>query len=493
MDNKKFDERLLGRNHYAGFHSPQFCLACQHTSMIKLGCRPRTLSLVSVIVLAMSNMFLTFLLLQSETCTSSNNDETLMGINAVTEWNINSDDQSNLEPKNMVRCPVTEENPDLNDTKPLNLDFRLGRWDNRRQYKTFDSILVGSQFSELSASKSICLATQSSLEKLHSLVQVAHHWTASISVALYTAGDEEFEALQKYLYYIRRCYPPIRERVTFSLAVPRNKVPTKNPTIFQYSEDFQCSRPEATLFELMNKISVEHTNWRAKNVYPQNHMRNLARKNCQTNWVFLTDVDIIPSMNLANSLDQFMRRTRDCDKCAYVIPTYELDVRVKFPQNKTELVRLARKGLARPFHWKVFIHNQYATNFTRWISDVTPGAKGYQDVLRGVTYISHNVTNFEFLYEPFYVSKDTAPAHDERFLGYGYTRNTQVYEMFVAGYQFKVLSPVFTVHWGLQSRKNRPGWRERQNIFNRKQFDSFKREIFAKYSTDPLKMVKKIK
>lgn len=42
------------------------------------------------------------------------------------------------------------------------------------------------------------------------------------------------------------------------------------------------------------------------------------------------------------------------------------------------------------------------------------------------THISHNVTNFEFLYEPFYVAPDTVPQHDERFLGYGYTRNTQV-------------------------------------------------------------------
>jgi hypothetical protein len=40
--------------------------------------------------------------------------------------------------------------------------------------------------------------------------------------------------------------------------------------------------------------------------------------------------------------------------------------------------------------------------------------------------ISHNVTNYEFFYEPFYVSKDNAPPHDERFVGYGFTRNTQV-------------------------------------------------------------------
>jgi N-acetyllactosaminide beta-1,3-N-acetylglucosaminyltransferase len=53
--------------------------------------------------------------------------------------------------------------------------------------------------------------------------------------------------------------------------------------------------------------------------------------------------------------------------CAYVIPTYELDERVLFPRNKSDLIRMARKGLARPFHHRVFIYNQFATNFSRYV------------------------------------------------------------------------------------------------------------------------------
>lgn len=86
----------------------------------------------------------------------------------------------------------------------------------------------------------------------------------------------------------------------------------------------------------------------------------------------------------------------------------------------------------------------------RWQSDLTE-----TDEVK----ISHSVTNFEFLYEPFFVASDNNPQHDERFIGYGYTRNTQVYEMFVAGYQFQVLTPLFTIHWGLQNKKGRPAWR----------------------------------
>ena len=62
--------------------------------------------------------------------------------------------------------------------------------------------------------------------------------------------------------------------------------------------------------------------------------------------------------------------------------------------------------------------------------------------------------------------------------------------MYVAGYQFKVLSPGFTVHWGLQTRRNRPHWRERQNSANAVQFKTFKNEIYARYMRDPLKMIK---
>ncbi|KAK3880730.1 hypothetical protein Pcinc_014791, partial [Petrolisthes cinctipes] len=98
--------------------------------------------------------------------------------------------------------------------------------------------------------------------------------------------------------------------------------------------------------------------------------------------------------------------------------------------------------------------------------------------------ISHPVSNFEFFYEPFYVARDDVAPHDERFLGYGFTRNTQVYEMHVSGYGFHILSPIFTLHWGMQTKLSRPAWREKQNNVNRRLFDGFKKEVFARYGKD---------
>ena len=101
--------------------------------------------------------------------------------------------------------------------------------------------------------------------------------------------------------------------------------------------------------------------WRGKYPYPQNHMRNLARKGSQTNHVFLTDIDIIPCPGLAKNLSIFLN-TNKCTKCAYVITPYELKAKSKFPRSKVELESLIEKKEARLFHQKVFPPNQLATN-----------------------------------------------------------------------------------------------------------------------------------
>ena len=101
--------------------------------------------------------------------------------------------------------------------------------------------------------------------------------------------------------------------------------------------------------------------WRAKYPFPQNHMRNLARKGSQTNHVFLIDIDIIPSPGLARNLSRFLN-TNTCSKCAYVITPYEVKANSKFPRSKAELQSLIDKKKARLFHQKVFPQNQFATN-----------------------------------------------------------------------------------------------------------------------------------
>ncbi|XP_026840698.1 beta-1,4-glucuronyltransferase 1 [Drosophila persimilis] len=368
-----------------------------------------------------------------------------------------------------------------NNTAPLafdNADLSYGRWDSQHLYKIKDFALLGEQYTESSESSLVCLATQTSVERLNSLPQVATNWQGPMSVAVFSASHEEFVVLQYFVTYMRLCFPNIRENATFHLLTPPDydKLPRLVSISFNLRGKFDCQYPDRTLKALLKLRSLKSLQWRQRNPYPQNHMRNLARKGCQTKYTFLTDIDIVPSTNSVPQLNKFLK-TANCSKnCAYVIPTFEIDVRASFPRSKYGLQRLMKKGLARPFHEKVFIYNQYATNFSKWLSSNTNDTE---------VSISHVVTNFEFLYEPFYIAIDSAPAHDERFTGYGFTRNSQVYEMHIAGYQFYVLTPVFTGHWGLQRKQARPAWREQQNNVNRRKFDVFKSEIFLRYKNDP--------
>ncbi|CAH1996471.1 unnamed protein product [Acanthoscelides obtectus] len=428
--------------------------------MFQIQCRLWILSISAILLLFIYNITLTLKLMYTPVCPKENPVQ---------------------RPTRIIYRKCTKDIAGLHhNDRIFNVDLNLGRWDERRKYKLFDNILIGDEYSTLGSSFKTCLASQSSVEKLPSIIEVSSHWNGPISLATFAAYEDELNALLMYILYLRKCDLGIRHKIAFHLALARERRPKSFSIDLDRLETLDCGKPLEVLKDLIKDINKGPNKWRSKLPYPQNHLRNLARKNCQTKYIFLTDVDIIPSKEMAESLDVFLEKVDCKGQCAYVVPTYEVDERVVFPANKTELVRLANKGLARPFHHKVFIYNQYATNFTRWQNQVNEDS---------AVHVSHPVTNFEFLYEPFYIATDTVPPHDERFIGYGYTRNSQVYEMFVAGYEFLVLSPIFTCHWGLQVKRTRPPWREHQNNLNRKHFDGFKREIFAKYNKDPLNMM----
>jgi N-acetyllactosaminide beta-1,3-N-acetylglucosaminyltransferase len=57
----------------------------------------------------------------------------------------------------------------------------------------------------------------------------------------------------------------------------------------------------------------------------------------------------------------------------------------------------------------------------------------------------------------------------------------QVYEMALSGWSFHVLSPIFTIHWGMQMKQRRPAWRKTQMDRNRRLFDVIHHELKAKY------------
>lgn len=199
------------------------------------------------------------------------------------------------EPSSCEPCIDTVSNT-VDDDPIARLDLRLGRWDFSRSFRMFDNAAVGDLYSEVSSDRHVCLATQSSIERLHELLRIAAHWSGPISVAVFVAGDE-MRLLRAFATWLFRCNPEVYSRVALHVATP-----SERPAVFGSMPTWARDCNVKPLPPGERKADT--VAWRARHPYPQNHLRNLARKNCHTSYVFLVDVDIVPSRGMAESLDK---------------------------------------------------------------------------------------------------------------------------------------------------------------------------------------------
>ncbi|XP_065205600.1 beta-1,4-glucuronyltransferase 1-like [Planococcus citri] len=333
------------------------------------------------------------------------------------------------------------------------------------KYLMYDKVAYGEKYAVISKISEVTLTTQSSLDRLTSFGFSASKWTGPISLAVYVNEPNEYCAFKKFLRYLKRCKSDIYDRTCFSLATPKETDLIENKTLSQcYQESISCSSSVNDILNIQIKKSTDTSKQYPQGPgYPQNTMRNLAKYNSLTSYHLMLDIDIIPSPKMSASLDKFFK-DKPVFKNGLVIPTYEISKKAKFPANKAELVNLKRKGQAQPFHKDVFALNQNATDFAKWekIHDTFDDVK-----------IVYDVPKFHLCYEPFFVEHRSGPFYNESFIGYGFTRSSHAYEMYMKNGNFQVLSPVFTVQLGLQKVKEWSPERQKENTSNLLIFQEF--------------------
>jgi hypothetical protein len=160
--------------------------------------------------------------------------------------------------------------------------------------------------------------------------------------------------------------------------------------------------------------------------YPQNLLRNIARDHCNSEWVTCVDIDMMfPSpINgyhlIAGNLELFLlsEDAKNCSKCAFVLPTYEIRQNVtKIPNSKAELMQYIHEGKARRYHQVTNEAGQNMTNLAEWEK------RPVGDFVK----IAYPVKYFQFKYEPIYIARIGTPKFDERYVGYGTARLEQVW------------------------------------------------------------------
>lgn len=79
----------------------------------------------------------------------------------------------------------------------FHFELSNGRWDSRRMVKTFDNVILAEQ----KQNGMVCLATQCSVDRLQSIVELSKNWNGPISAAIYVAGEELFHLQGRIFWF----------------------------------------------------------------------------------------------------------------------------------------------------------------------------------------------------------------------------------------------------------------------------------------------------
>ncbi|KAI0358970.1 hypothetical protein OH77DRAFT_1420483 [Trametes cingulata] len=175
--------------------------------------------------------------------------------------------------------------------------------------------------------------------------------------------------------------------------------------------------------------------------------------------------------NGINSADM-VRMLRE-GTAALVVPAFEyvkqeegVDQRT-FPADKEALLRLVKAAppVVASFHasWAAG-HN--STDYEKFYS-IPPGS-----------HTVYKVEHYQSAYEPYVITSKRVSWCDERFAGYGGNKAACLFEMYLSGVSFYVLSDHFLIH---QSHKYEEEARREERKSNRKLYSDFKEESCLRY------------
>jgi beta-1,4-glucuronyltransferase 1 len=195
----------------------------------------------------------------------------------------------------------------------------------------------------------IALVTQCSSHHLREVPQLASRWQGPISVAVFSEIHDLGHTLWE-ISKLRFCHLAVRQNVSFQLVSPLGAAIHRSP-ILPPDADMSCE---------YNEDGSSGKNYAHSPVpYPVNLLRNVARRAAQTEFVFVMDVDMLPSAKLRERFLSFAAKAklfkdsqRD-DKTVYVVPAFEAKFGSHLPEDKKQLLQLSSEGSLRPFYFEL--------------------------------------------------------------------------------------------------------------------------------------------
>jgi hypothetical protein len=245
----------------------------------------------------------------------------------------------------------------------------------------------------------VTISTQLTMERLHRLVMISNIWKFKISAVIY---------------------------------------------IILYNDDLSEIDPNVHLESIYSKFpqllhTVDLSLVFGKSVageFPMNTLRNIAWDQVTTEFIFLLDVDFIPSSNFEKTFENLDTTFLEKPKSLFVIPAFHFEC-----ENVNELNSC---NVSDPILETHPSHN--ATDIARWRNSTSPFQISYK-----------------FLYEPYVITNRNITRYNEDF-DIGNDKVEHFYELAAQNFSFYILPHVYISHlphtdevkWSLDSKHYDP-------------------------------------
>ena len=256
-------------------------------------------------------------------------------------------------------------------------------------------------------------------------------------------GKQERRTHPFYLDYIHSSTDP--NDVTLSLHVTLDRLVTMlEPTCMHWEGPISIavSVNDSEVSSLLDLISSSpiislrhnigyHIVYKEGIYYPNNPLRAVALENVRTPYVFLNDMDFLPSFGLYSYLKDMVQKF-DLSHTVLVVPAFETLKDPKtfpFPRDKSSLLAMTARNEVFQFHHDMHIRGHAPTDYPMWEKATEPYEIQWQPN-----------------YEPYLVASVNITTFDTRFVGRDFNKVSHVEELYYQHYRFYVVPDGFLLH-----------------------------------------------
>jgi len=252
------------------------------------------------------------------------------------------------------------------------------------------------------------LISQCSTSRLRQFLGLRFAWDGPVSLAVFVESSSNLFIVVNYFLQVQLCLPHALSNVIIQLVMPL----TSSVDCCRELVNVSCSNiPE------FDKHWAGLRNYDSIVDYPNNLLRNVAIDAAISDFIFVVDIDMIPSFGMFSQFREFIGKQPADRKIAYVVPVFEMLLKSEMPVNRGALLQLWDQGIIQPFYRKVCWKCQRYTDYDTW-HNLT--LKHMEQI--NVAYM----VQWHDPWEPFFIVNQNAPKYDETFKNYGFNRISQV-------------------------------------------------------------------